>query len=933
MIGLAFLISPVLASADTLSDLQSLFQSLRAVLSALQVHIAATSQTGAAAATTESATHDIKILTLLLTFSNTSPNVGFEQGTRDVLFGSGQSVKSLVEKASYGTSHVSGAVEGWYQVPFALTTTEHCPYQDWLNSADTIAGSHGIDLNQYTHIAYVFSVRGDETTAAAWANCPASGWALYEVDKPYKRVVAAAPSIIPHEVLHQLGQGKATLGHANGLDCGVQSITANYLSLCRHQEYGDPFDVLGTGENVAVLGVSGALFNLPHRIEAGWLAPSRTPEITTDGTYTINQIDALAGIVGLKIKKPDAEPTLPYTSNDYYYVEYLPTQYQYMPSKYVTGVTLRIWPGTPFSPLLMDMTPRSCYPPGDPTNPNSCILSDWHDGFLGDGKTFTDNNGIQITQISHTATSATVKVDFSHRPILVSDKQAYQGGDTISASWSNLDTTYSNDWVGLVMNGWKWTDYTGSRAKMWFYTDGTKSGTKTVVVPNLSNGPDGQPRYWQLAYFPRDGYDELVRSAPIAVSYAKPLITIDRASYVAGSPIQVSWKNFSDVAAKDWIGVVMENRAWKDYTASRATMWFYTGGTSSGTKTFHAPAIPGRYQIAYFPNDGQDITYRSASFDVTALPPPTITTSATEYPQNGLKIQATWTNNSGAAADDWIGILAAGTIWKAGSATPNNWVWATTNSQTQGTTGGQTQGAASFSSTIPPGAYQLVYMSIQNGTNIEKARSVAFTITPQQTIVGPVVSAPVSVAAGEQFSAHWDFGTGSGMSTDWITIVPTGNRTDYGPWFSVPQTTTGDGILTAPGVPGTYDIVLYGDGAFHEITNTSITIGPPLSGTTLVPRRALVRPQDGFEMGIYWKTDVTNPKGKDWVALIPTGQAKWTENNQWFWTDGQSSGMKTVTVPGIIGASYDLIYYENPTGQQGAWTERIRKIGYVKVGQ
>ena len=367
---------------------------------------------------------DVRVLGIYVNFQNAPIDQSFITGTpltlpfKELLFGSGNSVKTFVEKNSYGTVLVSGDVAGPFTIPTAFSSTGSCDTVAWMDAAQSAAEQRGIALSSYSHIIFLFPP-DPVVTKVCWMQ----GLAAYEPAKPYKRVIAFAPDAALHELLHQLGVGKEILGHAAGVGCGSGSVLeANYPSTCfdwdistarwRLLEYGDPFDSLGItgGDSLGTVGFA-STFNAPHRIAAGWLLPERVQAVSLGGTYTINSLDSSAGIVALKIKKPDSDPAYVWTKDDYYYVEYNPVTL-YGQTIRVSGVTVRIWSGDRWrQSFFLDVTPGSCSP--SPLDPNSCKLpNDFHDGFLQDGKIFTDNNNIRITQVSHTETTATVKIDF-----------------------------------------------------------------------------------------------------------------------------------------------------------------------------------------------------------------------------------------------------------------------------------------------------------------------------------------------------------------------------------------------------------------------------------------------------------------------------------------------------------------------------------------
>ncbi|MEI7709297.1 MAG: peptidoglycan-binding protein [bacterium] len=351
--------------------------------------------------TPASATSNMKLLVLLVKFQNTTTEPYSKSYMQGQVFTNSDSVKQFYEKNSYNRMSVTGDVFGWYTIPDMADGTCNNNKKKWMDDAQLVAQQNGVNLSQYTHIVFVFP---DQDRISSGCNFPGEA---YPFDVfPRALVFSSEVSLIVHELGHTLG-----LGHADSLDCGQDSIKANYHSTCTFINYGDPFDFMGTGEENGQRLFS---FSAIHRIGLGWFLPSNTQSITTNGTYVIHALETPSiAVQVLKIKKPDSEMSYPTSQNDYYYIDYNP-DVDYAVGKSVDGVFVRVWnQDRGFGTLLLDMTPKSCVP--NPFNPSGCPLhlhSDLDDGMLKDGMTFVDNNGIRITQISHTSTEATVTVTF-----------------------------------------------------------------------------------------------------------------------------------------------------------------------------------------------------------------------------------------------------------------------------------------------------------------------------------------------------------------------------------------------------------------------------------------------------------------------------------------------------------------------------------------
>ena len=342
-------------------------------------------------------TTNIKLLVLLAKFQNTVTepyNKSYMQGQ---VFTNSDSVKKIYEKVSYGRMSVTGDVFGWYTIPD--TADDICNKTKWMDDAELIAKQNGVDIGKYTHIVIALPAKSGGNYG-----CPFDGEGYPFHVLPRALVFSPDVYIIAHELGHTFG-----LGHANGLDCGQDIIKTNYHSTCTIIDYLDPFDFMGRGDIAGTGQQNTSSLNAPNRIALGLFLPTNIQSITTSGTYTIHALETPSTAVQvLKIKKPDSEVGYSSSQNDYYAIEYNPNV-EYDSGKSVDGVTIRIFnQDRGYGTLMLDMTPKSCIP--SPL-PGGCRLhSDWSDGMLKDGMTFVDNNGIRVTQISHTNTEVTVTI-------------------------------------------------------------------------------------------------------------------------------------------------------------------------------------------------------------------------------------------------------------------------------------------------------------------------------------------------------------------------------------------------------------------------------------------------------------------------------------------------------------------------------------------
>ncbi len=209
----------------------------------------------------------------------------------------------------------------------------------------------------------------------------------YPVERPFPWM--SIDHILTHELGHNLG-----VVHANSWICASgQQIYGN----CMHREYGDLFDIMGTG-------LYSIHFNSYFKDIFGWTT-GRSQTIQTSGIYTLNPLENGSGIVSARIVNPaipdasfysleyrkgigfDADlATAPYSINqDGLIVRLVPTENPLLPDGYFWAPAVR----------LLDLDASST------------------DGYaLPVGKSYTDpGRGITFTVLEKTDQDITFSVD------------------------------------------------------------------------------------------------------------------------------------------------------------------------------------------------------------------------------------------------------------------------------------------------------------------------------------------------------------------------------------------------------------------------------------------------------------------------------------------------------------------------------------------
>ncbi len=314
-----------------------------------------------------------RVAVILFNFSNDTTQPIDQNRARELVFSGTSSTNAYFKEQSFGirslvgVSNTIGDVFGWYTISASNST---CDYSTWGSSARTAAQNAGVNLSNYDHVVHYFPKA---------ASCAFSG--VGQMPGKYTWINGSGSQTMAHELGHNFG-----VHHASSYRCLDGSVPVAIGASCTQSEYGDPFDVMGSGYRH---------MNGYQKQKLGYLETTNLQTVTAPGTFAIAPLEQKA--TGLQVLRTQIPGT-----NRWYYVEYrqpfgfdsFSTTSPVVNGILIHGVTI------PTSGVqqtrLIDNVPST---------------TSFTDAALGVGKTFTDSaSQISITLTARTATSATVQM-------------------------------------------------------------------------------------------------------------------------------------------------------------------------------------------------------------------------------------------------------------------------------------------------------------------------------------------------------------------------------------------------------------------------------------------------------------------------------------------------------------------------------------------
>jgi hypothetical protein len=297
-----------------------------------------------------------------------------------IVFTGDDSVNAFLSESSFGRVGLVGDVFGWHTID---ESSAGCRFERWAAAAREAAleddDDDDDDDDSYQHYIFVFpQVRS--CNWAGMAELPGKNtWINGEL----------TVRVLGHELGHNLGAH-----HASALRCVADGRPVAVSDSCTHEEYGDPFDIMGEGARHT---------SNWNKAKLGWLPASNLATATASGTFTLSAQEALTADVQL-LRIPWGKTGL------FYYLELRQPFGSFFDNfgpgdPAVNGISLRLAPD-------YRSADRSSLIDTNPATP------DFEDAPLGMGRTFADPaHGVWIVNRGILAGRATVEVSLGAPPL------------------------------------------------------------------------------------------------------------------------------------------------------------------------------------------------------------------------------------------------------------------------------------------------------------------------------------------------------------------------------------------------------------------------------------------------------------------------------------------------------------------------------------
>ena len=335
------------------------------------------------------------------------------------------------------------------------------------------------------------------------------------------------------------------------------------------------------------------------------------------------------------------------------------------------------------------------------------------------------------------------------------DKTEYLRGEQMRVTWVGSSGYTDNAWISIIPSSAPHTEEGADAVNgAWEYIGKKSGGTSTYSAPEML-GP------YDFRMF--DGDDpntaKEICSVPFTVIPRPPgpsnCITLNKASYLRGEPMIVSWIGSSTYADNAWISIIPSSAPHTEEGADDVNLaWEQIGKKPGGTSNYTAPDTLGSYDFRMFDGDdaGKSAEICSVTFNVVPRQPGPancITLDKTSYLPNE-KMKVTWIGDPSFSDNAWISIIPSDAPHTEDGADAVNGAWEYI--------GKKPGGISEYTAPGTPGSYDFRMFDGDAPEKSIEICSVSFTVlssepavevtSPPPPSVVPVSPAPTAIPPG-----------------------------------------------------------------------------------------------------------------------------------------------------------------------------------------
>jgi hypothetical protein len=562
-------------------------------------------------------------LFILITTANNPPPLSKDQLKNTILNGNFQ---KFYKEQSYQLTSFTGDVTDWITVPLVTCGS---PNLGWEPSVDNYLIKNGYDLSKYSRVMFISNGMGGGCASVGKFDVQFNGktyrlsvgWTGLSGYNSEYRGMSNFEYVLSHEMGHELG-----VMHANSWGCSGMTLDKD----CYHQEYGNSWDVMGTG-------LYSKHFNAFYKDLLGWLPGGAKQAVTASSILKyplfLNPLESTTGVRALVISNPyitkinpSAQPIYVEYRQPIGYDRFLETTYQGLYLNQVVSFTDQF----PF-PRLIFANYQSKLPNSSPVMRPGSTFSWPSRGYKiqflfesSPGRTFAGYNPTKIASVMVAISPAACQSNgLTIEPTYEQLTVAPGSSAIIQLNMNNMDTVACRpalvSMTAAVGEGWSTYTYPSGAFSL---SSGQQQWASINIMPPLGT-PNGQ---YPLRITVTDATTNRTFALDRTISVVAPptLATLSPSKGPAGTKVLLSGSGFSVSPQTNTVSMTLLQNGQTYYafvpafTYDSTKLGFVVPTTMQDSKGNPVPTPAGPYSVAAINagNAGSNML----TFEVTPAP-------------------------------------------------------------------------------------------------------------------------------------------------------------------------------------------------------------------------------------------------------------------------------------------------------------------------